>query len=702
LVEISSSGPGDDDQILPGDGDDVVFGGLGVDYINAVLGADPPRAADTDRGNDVIVGDGGSARFDVVGGQSVRRYVETVTKAADGGDFIFAADGSDVVLGGGGKDWIDGGDDDAADTLLGDNGEGYFFANGALRLLKTIAEDIGDSDIIRGGGGDDVIIGGDGGDLLLAQTGDDIVLGDNGQVEYSPTVFEATITSHTTFGGDDNIFGGVGNDILYDGSGSDEIDGGPGRDIYRLQPGLRQDADGSHDYVADKNGNDTLDFTFSKAGVFVDMDLLTFDPNGFNANPNEYRQPGFRDPLTVDPYPQDLFRGNLLSLVRVGSLLQTPVSPSPFENVIGSPYNDIIDIDPLASGGDTLNDNPLLRNGPPVIRNVDGNNPPQASVADPIPPGDILQFDAKGQTVVDTGFSITSSGIGIVTYQSMETVTSFNEAPRILDNRDIGFDALPSSNALTHWQLDADIRHFRGGVMFSEAGQGDTAIWEFEGLAPGTYRVSTTWVPQSNLATKAPFSVFDDAVLLGTTRLDQKSGPDDFVDQGAAWEDVGIFTISSRVLKVELSDLADEFVFADAVRVERLSAGPELGVRADDGRQLSDGISQVSMDTVLNLPVFRTFTVSNEGTAALDITELQINTGDPITLGGKLVADLGGGTVRLQPDENTTFTVTAAAATGHDFHGEVLLLTNDLDENLTAQPGAGPNSPAFDTHPFSF
>ena len=80
-----------------------------------------------------------------------------------------------------------------------------------------------------------------------------------------------------------------------------------------------------------------------------------------------------------------------------------------------------------------------------------------------------------------------------------------------------------------------------------------------------------TYTPQGNRATNAPFEVLDGNNSLQTVTINQELAPDDFADQGTDWEDLGIFTINSGSLNVVLSDDADEFVIADAVRVESVN-----------------------------------------------------------------------------------------------------------------------------------
>jgi hypothetical protein len=108
---------------------------------------------------------------------------------------------------------------------------------------------------------------------------------------------------------------------------------------------------------------------------------------------------------------------------------------------------------------------------------------------------------------------------------------------------------------------------------YSVKGSGaDTASWNFTNLTPGTYRVSTTWWPMTGYrATDAPFTVYDDTTALGTKRLNQEVLPNDFAENGVLWQDIGTFTIAGNSLKVQLSDAANSYVIADAVRIERIS-----------------------------------------------------------------------------------------------------------------------------------
>ena len=112
------------------------------------------------------------------------------------------------------------------------------------------------------------------------------------------------------------------------------------------------------------------------------------------------------------------------------------------------------------------------------------------------------------------------------------------------------------------------------------------ATYTFGGLAAGAYRVSASWEAHANRATDAPYTVKDGAAALGTVDVNQEQAPNDFNDAGSWWEDLGVFTISGSELIVELSDDADQYVIAAAVRIE-----PVMEVADGDTLALGTGAS---------------------------------------------------------------------------------------------------------------
>ena len=107
---------------------------------------------------------------------------------------------------------------------------------------------------------------------------------------------------------------------------------------------------------------------------------------------------------------------------------------------------------------------------------------------------------------------------------------------------------------------------------FSALGSGgDVARWTFT-VSPGRYRVSASWVEHTNRATNAPYTIRDGSTAVATVAVNQKLAANDLTDGGTVWEDLGgPYDIAGTTLVVEVSDAANGYVIADAVRIERLN-----------------------------------------------------------------------------------------------------------------------------------
>jgi hypothetical protein len=190
LVEIASTDPsvGGDDDIVVGDGNDIVVAGVGTDYVNVERATGLTIGIDS--GEDVILGDNGFAKFDAVSGRSVLREIRTSDVNHGGDDWIFAADGFDVVLGGSGGDMIDAGTDGSRDVVLGDNGYALLDENEVLVEIASTDPSVGGKDTITTDNGPDVVLGGVADDVILAGGDDyakDYVIGDSGRMTFEGT-----------------------------------------------------------------------------------------------------------------------------------------------------------------------------------------------------------------------------------------------------------------------------------------------------------------------------------------------------------------------------------------------------------------------------------------------------------------------------------------------------------------------------------
>src|SRR5581483_77535 len=150
---------------------------------------------------------------------------------------------------------------------------------------------------------------------------------------------------------------------------------------------------------------------------------------------------------------------------------------------------------------------------------------------------------------------------------------------------------------------------FNGNVHYSPAGLGQaTASWTFTGLTPGQYRVSATWTPSANRATNAPYTISDGGTTLATVTVDQTKAPASLTDLGATWQDLGgPYTVLGPTLTVRLSNAANGYVIADAIRLEYLgplAAAPQAQLLDSGGSVPSGGAEPFGLTTD-NAPLVR-------------------------------------------------------------------------------------------------
>jgi Ca2+-binding RTX toxin-like protein len=222
------------DEITTQGGENVIFGGLGSDLIDAPLGSN------------IVLGDNGEVN---VGGDIF------TTETDLGGDDVITGGADNIILGGFGEDTITLGA--GTNTVLGDNGI-VRRTGGAVTQVKTTDLDssTGGVDSIVSNGGENIILGGVGNDLIDAPLGSNIVLGDNGEVNVGGDVF----TTEIDLGGDDVITGGADN-IILGGFGEDEIALGGGANIVLGDNGIVRRSGG---VVTQVNTTD-LDFLTGRA-----------------------------------------------------------------------------------------------------------------------------------------------------------------------------------------------------------------------------------------------------------------------------------------------------------------------------------------------------------------------------------------------------------------------------------------------------
>ena len=172
--------------------------------------------------------------------------------------------------------------------------------------------------------------------------------------------------------------------------------------------------------------------------------------------------------------------------------------------------------------------------------------------------------------------------------------------PVIVDNRDVGYTE--TGPGWADWAAG-----YGGGLRYQAAGSGaSTATWQATGLRVGDYLVQATWNSAPNHPSNAPFAIYDGDTLLKTVLVDQRSEPSGALVGGVSFQGLATVRITSGTLRVVLSDNADGFVVADAVRFVPIS--PVLDLNWSGGGIVGPQI----VNTQTSFTVDRAYAVSGE------------------------------------------------------------------------------------------
>ena len=140
-----------------------------------------------------------------------------------------------------------------------------------------------------------------------------------------------------------------------------------------------------------------------------------------------------------------------------------------------------------------------------------------------------------------------------------------------IDDADDSFSTTAGWNVYTG---NSVISGYNTDLSYALSGDGsETASWTFEGLDPGSYEVAVTWHARDIYrASNAPYSVYDDNDFVFSTRVDQGVEPAaDYVKAGKNFQIIfASVDIASGTLVVELTNDADDYVIADAIRIKQL------------------------------------------------------------------------------------------------------------------------------------
>ena len=149
---------------------------------------------------------------------------------------------------------------------------------------------------------------------------------------------------------------------------------------------------------------------------------------------------------------------------------------------------------------------------------------------------------------------------------------------QIIDDSDAGFSTTGEWNTYTGNEL---INGYKAAFTYIAAGTGTKkATWTFSGLIPGKYEVAITWHDREVYrASNASYTIYDNSTMLSSAQVSQLVAPTaDHIRGGEPFDIVfAEVDIDSDTLVLELSDDADNYVIADAVRIELLStSGPDI------------------------------------------------------------------------------------------------------------------------------
>jgi hypothetical protein len=195
------------------------------------------------------------------------------------------------------------------------------------------------------------------------------------------------------------------------------------------------------------------------------------------------------------------------------------------------------------------------------------SSPPAISVA----PGTSTTFDVQ----IDTSLRGPLSGEFSMTVNDPDE-TPFNflmqgnvlPSVQIIDNGGPGYSRIGDWSSINRNGFESDFDMAASGTGSS------VARFTFDVTAGASYRISAAWRAYANRATDTPFTVRDGGTDLATVIVNQQLAPSADHVEGPSpsdlFQDLGTFTVSGTQLTIELTNNANGYVIADAIRIERL------------------------------------------------------------------------------------------------------------------------------------
>jgi hypothetical protein len=182
-----------------------------------------------------------------------------------------------------------------------------------------------------------------------------------------------------------------------------------------------------------------------------------------------------------------------------------------------------------------------------------------------------IRDDANGYVIADAVKFVPSAGLGGEVIVDDSDSTAFFDGP---------------------WAVSSYSRGYLGeGYHFIPKGNGDNfAVWNLELI--DYFDIYVRWTSHSNRASNARYEVhhLDDSnrLVVSAVTIDQRSG-------GGEWFKLGTYKISSLTGQVQVSDDADRFVIADAVKfVQVYQLATESTVLDSDGDGMDDEFEKLA------------------------------------------------------------------------------------------------------------
>ncbi|MDP6719554.1 MAG: hypothetical protein QGF59_12925, partial [Pirellulaceae bacterium] len=266
-----------------------------------------------------------------------------------------------------------------------------------------------------------------------------------------------------------------------------------------------------------------------------------------------------------------------------------------------------------------------------------------------------------------------------IDYGSAQLTIPEPPSDQIIDDGDAGFSSVGFLRyfASGYEGHEEDV-HFAAGDS-----SGDQVSWTFSNLSSGIYRVSATWVPHANRATNAPYTINSGSPILVNQELAPNNASFTSVrdsDSGTYFADLdsGFSLPAGGTITVTLSDAANEFVIADAVRIERVGevvTEPEIRV-LDGTTDISDNGTVNFGTTLPGVAIDKVLTVENVGSENLTLSLIDPNS---LPNGFQLLENFVETTV--PSGDSRTFRVRLQSNNEGNFGGLISIANNDSDEN---------------------